>query len=215
MYLALLLQLLPAMALAQVPLVDQGEPLPRIPVYLSSVVLILGIGILGVWIGRADPGLEKMGLAAIPLAALLTWTLGLSGLALLILMVFYWLRRLAGIRESAILGELLPRRRAEKWLFVILSCSAGFGEEVAYRGFLIPILANLLGWEWMAVLLSSTVFGLLHAYQTWLGVVRTGALGLLLAGSFILSGTLWPAILAHAILDVVAGIFLGETLLKE
>jgi len=215
MYLALLLQLLPAMALAQVPLVDQGEPLPRIPVYLSSAVLILGIGILGLWIGGTDPGLGQMGLAAIPLAALVTWTLGLSGVALLILMVFYWLRRLGRIRESPILAELLPRRGVEKWLFAILSCSAGFGEEVAYRGFLIPVLTNLLGWDWMAVVLSSAVFGLLHAYQTWLGVLRTGVLGLLLAGSFILSGSLWPAILAHAILDVVAGIFLGETLLKE
>jgi len=76
-------------------------------------------------------------------------------------------------------------------------------------------LTLLLGWSWGAALLSSTLFGLLHAYQGWLGIVRTAALGFVLAASFIITGALWPAILAHAILDVMAGVFLGESLVKE
>ena len=69
--------------------------------------------------------------------------------------------------------------------------------------------------SWGAALLSSAVFGLLHAYQGWLGVFRTALLGFVLAASLILTGVLWPAILAHAILDVIAGIVLGESLVKE
>jgi len=72
-----------------------------------------------------------------------------------------------------------------------------------------------LGWNWGAALLSSAVFGLLHAYQGWLGVLRTAVLGMILAASFIVSGVLWPAILAHAILDMIAGLVLGETLVRE
>jgi membrane protease YdiL (CAAX protease family) len=100
-------------------------------------------------------------------------------------------------------------------MFVALSLAAGLGEEVAYRGFLIPTLTVVLGWSWGAALLSSAAFGILHAYQGWLGVIRTAALGLILAASLILSGALWPAILAHAILDIVVGVFLGEILVRE
>jgi membrane protease YdiL (CAAX protease family) len=40
-------------------------------------------------------------------------------------------------------------------------------------------------------------------------------MGLVLAGAFVVSGTLWPAILAHALLNLVAGLILGDTLLRE
>jgi membrane protease YdiL (CAAX protease family) len=48
-----------------------------------------------------------------------------------------------------------------------------------------------------------------------LGIVRTTCLGFLLAASFLLSGSLWPAVLAHTILDVLGGLVLGETLVRE
>jgi membrane protease YdiL (CAAX protease family) len=40
-------------------------------------------------------------------------------------------------------------------------------------------------------------------------------MGFLLAASLILSGSLWPAIIAHAALDLVSGLILGRTLLRE
>ena len=120
-----------------------------------------------------------------------------------------------GIRETPLLHQLLPRTGPEKVVFVFLSLAAGMGEELAFRGFAIPTLALVTGSDWGAALISSMAFGVLHAYQGWLGILRTGAMGLLLAASFILSGSLWPAILAHAILDLVSGLLLGETLLRE
>jgi len=214
-YLALLVQLLPAMALAQLPLVQDDEALPRIPMYLSSALLILGIGSLGLVIGRRQPGFPSMGLARAPLGQLLLWTGALTLTALLLLGGFFLIRRALGIREAPILTRLLPRTSREKAWFAVLSLSAGVGEEIAYRGFLIPILSAILGWAWGAALLASVVFGLLHAYQGWLGIFRTAILGMVLAGSFLLTGSLWPAILSHAFLDVLAGIVLGDTLLTE
>jgi membrane protease YdiL (CAAX protease family) len=67
----------------------------------------------------------------------------------------------------------------------------------------------------MAAVLSSLVFGILHAYQGWLGIVRTALLGMILAASFVVSGSLWPAIIAHALLDVLVGLVFAETLMKE
>jgi membrane protease YdiL (CAAX protease family) len=40
-------------------------------------------------------------------------------------------------------------------------------------------------------------------------------LGMLLAASFLVAGTLWPAVLAHALLDLLAGLVLGESLIRE
>jgi membrane protease YdiL (CAAX protease family) len=120
-----------------------------------------------------------------------------------------------GVRETPLLHQLLPRTLPERVVFAFLSLSAGVGEEVAFRGFAIPGLVLLMGSEWEAALISSLAFGVLHGYQGWLGVVRTGAMGFVLASSFVLSGSLWPAIVAHAVLDLVSGLILGDTLLRE
>jgi membrane protease YdiL (CAAX protease family) len=214
-YLAFLLQLLPALSVAQLPLVQDGDPLPRAAVYLSSGVVILGIGSAGLLVGWRELGFEAMGIALAAWGPVIVWTIGLSLVALALLWAFLLLRRVAGIRETSLLAQLLPKSAKEKTLFVFLSFAAGVGEEVAYRGYLIPALTLLLGWDWGAALVSSAAFGFLHAYQGWLGIVRTAALGLLLAGSFILSGVLWPAVLAHTILDVISGLVLGEILVRE
>jgi membrane protease YdiL (CAAX protease family) len=117
-----------------------------------------------------------------------------------------------GLRESPLLRTLLPRTGRERAAFVALAVTAGVGEELAYRGYVISVLAGLLGPVGAAVL-SSVVFGVLHAYQGPLGVARTAALGGLLAWGFLASGSLWPPIAAHALLDVVLGVALAERMM--
>jgi membrane protease YdiL (CAAX protease family) len=215
LYLTFLLELLPALALAQLPLVDEEAPLPRIPVYLSSAAVILLVGAGAFLAGQKEVGIVAMGLGPADPALVAGWALGLTLSALLLLAVFLYLRRRFRIRETTLLSQLLPVTKWEKGVFVLLSLSAGLGEELAYRGFLLPALSPLLGGFWPATVLASAVFGVLHAYQGWIGVFRTGILGFILALSMVLSGTLWPAILSHAILDVLAGVVLGRLLLKE
>jgi membrane protease YdiL (CAAX protease family) len=214
LYLAFLIELLPVLAVAQLPSVE-GEVLPRLPVYLSSAVVILVLGCVALLLGMGSFGGVAMGLGPVSWPNLLVWTAVLSMAAMLLVVLVFLFRRAMGFRESPLLVDLLPVTRAEKGVFVLLSMAAGFGEELAYRGFLIPGLALMLGGEWTAALLSSVLFGVLHAYQGWLGVLRTAALGLLLAAGFLISGSLWPAILAHAILDMMAGLVVGESLVAD
>jgi membrane protease YdiL (CAAX protease family) len=54
----------------------------------------------------------------------------------------------------------------------------------------------------------------LHGYQGVLGIARTGVMGAMLAWGFLASGSLWPAIVAHAAIDMVAGLWLGERLMS-
>jgi membrane protease YdiL (CAAX protease family) len=140
---------------------------------------------------------------------------GIIVFALLVLILFHRGRKTLGVRESPILAQLLPSAPHEKGVFALLSVAAGVGEELTYRAYVIPVLALLLGSPWGAAALSSVAFGVLHAYQGWLGVLRTAVLGFLLAASFLVSGSLWPAVLAHTILDLLGGLVLGEALVTE
>ena len=63
-----------------------------------------------------------------------------------------------------------------------------------------------------AAVITTVVFGVLHAYQGWHGMVRAGLLGALLAWGFLVGGSLWPPIVAHALLDILAGIVLADRL---
>jgi membrane protease YdiL (CAAX protease family) len=82
-----------------------------------------------------------------------------------------------------------------------------------YRGFLLAWFAALLG-TWPALGLSSLAFGAGHAYQGGQGVLRTGGLGLVLAGLFWLTGSLLPPILLHAVVDLNSG-WLGRRVLTR
>ena len=214
-YLALIVELLPVLGLAQLALADEEGPLPRVSVYLSSGAIILILGWLGLLVGSREVGREFMGLGPAGWISTIAWTLAVTAAIHLLLLGFYFGRKALGLRESGILDLLLPESPQEKLLFVLLSFSAGVGEELAFRGFAVPALTLVTGSEWTGALLSSVAFGLLHGYQGWLGIARTGMMGFFLAASFILSGSLWPAIIAHAVLDLVSGLVLGRALLRE
>jgi membrane protease YdiL (CAAX protease family) len=116
------------------------------------------------------------------------------------------------VAGQAALGEvihLLPQTPLERRLFRIVAVTAGVCEELAYRGFVLWLVATLVP-SWAAVSISTLVFGLAHAYQGPKGIVRTGVVGGLMAGLVLWSGTLWPAMLLHAIIDVHGGIVGGR-----
>jgi len=85
---------------------------------------------------------------------------------------------------------------------------AAFGEEFVYRGLLVERLGFLFGHTkaalWIAVLISSNLFGLAHRYQGISGMVTTGVAGFAMGAMFINSkNRLWLTILTHGIYDVI------------
>ncbi len=206
----LLLVGMPVLAVAQLPLA-KAEELDRIPAYVASAVTIAVLAGLALLVGTRAGGLRAVGLVAVSPAVLGRWSLVLAGGGLALLAGFRLIAGVAGWSESAFLRALLPRTRRERVTFVLLSLVAGLGEEVAYRGYAITALAAVLGPVGAAVL-SSVSFGVMHAYQGVLGVVRTTVLGGLLAWGFLASGSLWPPIAAHALIDILAGTVLAEHL---
>jgi membrane protease YdiL (CAAX protease family) len=57
----------------------------------------------------------------------------------------------------------------------------------------------------MVGIASAIVFGLAHAYQGAAGIVKTTVVGLVMAGLYAYSGSLWPGIVLHAALDLQGG----------
>jgi membrane protease YdiL (CAAX protease family) len=184
----------------------------RVPAYVSSVATLVVL-LVGVWlVGGRRGGAAALGLGPAPVGTVLAWTavLVVGGLALVA--AFRQGAILLGLGETPMLRTLMPRTASERWLFAVLSVAAGVSEEVAYRGYALATLAAVSGAGWAAVS-TSVVFGMLHAYQGWLGVMRTAALGGLLAWGFLASGTLWPSLIAHVGLDLLLGIVLADRLM--
>lgn len=86
----------------------------------------------------------------------------------------------------------------------------GFYEEVLARGFLLRRCQDLIGGTWGPVLLSAVLFGLGHFYQGILGIIQTTLLGIVFAGLVLRWQSLWPVIIAHALLNSVSLAVLRE-----
>ena len=213
--LAVLLVLAPINGVAQLALARKDRDLARIPVYVSSGTFILVLGAASAIAGALGGGPASLGLAPIGPLAFVAWTAALAAAVLGIMMLFTWIARAAGLRDSPFLARLLPRTRRERACFAGLSFVAGTGEEIAYRGYAMSTLGMMSVGPWMAAAVTSAAFGLLHSYQGVRGVVTTGVAGFVFAASFILTGSIWPAMAAHITIDLVAGLVLGEKLLTH
>ncbi|HEV2131521.1 MAG TPA: CPBP family intramembrane glutamic endopeptidase [Longimicrobiaceae bacterium] len=208
-----LLSFFPALLLAQGQMAQEvPAEMPRSTVYLSSSLGLWALAGITYAAARASGfSLESVGLVMLPPVPLLLWSLAatLAGLAILVA------GRALRLRETPLLEYILPRTVGEKVAFVGVSITAGVCEELVFRGFLIPAASVAFGSIGLAVLLSSAVFGLLHAYQGVIGIVRTGILGFLLVIPLLATGSLLPSILAHTALDVIVGLWLADGLLRR
>jgi membrane protease YdiL (CAAX protease family) len=109
------------------------------------------------------------------------------------------------------LERMLPATRRERSWFFGLALTAGFCEEVLYRGY---VIAYLLAWFapalphhgfLAAAVAASLVFGAGHAYQGPRGVLVTAGVGGFLAAVYWLTHSLFAGMLVHALMDLHAG----------
>ena len=117
-------------------------------------------------------------------------------------------------KETEAFGTLvhfMPQNRRDYHYFVGVSVTAGIVEEFLYRGFAFWYLGQFLP-LWAVVLVSSIGFGLAHSYQGASGVVRVTLIGLAFGVFYALTGSIWLAMLAHAVLDILQGAYILEVL---
>jgi membrane protease YdiL (CAAX protease family) len=107
-------------------------------------------------------------------------------------------------RQARGFEALLPRGRRERITFAALAITAGICEELIFRGFGIAYLR----WLWpgsprsAVILITAAAFGFGHLYQGVRGVVLTGLVGGYFAWLVLSTGSLWPAMAIHGLLDL-------------
>jgi hypothetical protein len=112
-------------------------------------------------------------------------------------------------REARRLSAMVPADDREFKAWVVLSVTAGICEEIVYRGFLIWYVAHATH-VWIAASAAAMIFGVAHAYQGPVAVVKTCVYGLVMGGMYVLMGSIWLLMLVHAATDIVAGMVLRE-----
>lgn len=178
--------------------------------YFETVLWLAGMGVstLLVW------AMARRDFAALGLTVALSWksivTLAVAAGGTTVLFfqvrgVRHDVRAQDAVRRAlAPVREYLPASPGQLQLFRVVSVSAGIGEELFYRGFLIWYFGQFMA-PVGAVLASSALFALAHVMHGAAATVRAGLMGLVLAGLFVFSGALWASILLHTAVDLSSG----------
>jgi uncharacterized protein len=198
------------------PVADTKE---RLVLYGSTIVFQWIVAGLVAWRAFAR-GLtaNDLGVSRPVAAELLLWTV--AGAALL--GGFQWLnlRRLGRMKGSVpdfmrrLAQRVFPRTLVEFGPYAALAVTAGVCEEFLYRGFTMAALSRAGVSLWAVVLISSVLFGLAHTYQGRSGVAGTTLMGLLFGVVREVLQSLGPAMVWHAVVDLVAGIAGPKYLLR-
>lgn len=114
-----------------------------------------------------------------------------------------------GLMNAHILGGgrnaaqgLLPQGILESLAWLPLALSAGFCEELAFRGYLQKQFQAITGSAWMAVLIQAIVFGIGHLYEGVRAVARITLFGVLFGLFALWRKSLRPGMIAHAWTDI-------------
>lgn len=179
---------------------------------LLGVVRLVGWGALGAYllwrsgielrrIGLGWPARARDWLGGLGLAALI----GIPGLAL------YLLAWQLGLNRA-----VLPSTLDETWWRPIVLTLAAIGnslaEEVLVVGLLLTRMRQLGVSENAGLLTSAVLRGSYHLYQGLGGFVGNVVMGLIFGRIWQRTNRLWPLVIAHALLDIVA--FVGYSLLR-
>jgi len=93
-------------------------------------------------------------------------------------------------------------------VFVLLSCTAGFVEEIIFRGYLQRQIATLSGNIYVGLIVSAIIFGAAHGYQGARRMVLICILGLMFGVLTQWRKGLRPGMIGHGVFDSVQGIIL-------
>jgi membrane protease YdiL (CAAX protease family) len=97
---------------------------------------------------------------------------------------------------------LLPRGILESLVWIPLALSAGFCEELAFRGYLQKQFQAITGSAALAVLFQALVFGVGHFYEGAGAAARITLFGVLFALLAVWQKSLRPSMIAHAWSDI-------------
>jgi beta-phosphoglucomutase len=168
---------------------------------LISTPFLVGLTVLFAWMRRGLSVREYLAFRNVRKRTLVRWCLGLLAFAL----VSDGLTWLLG---KPIVPEVMTEAyRTSVWpglLWVAVVVCAPWGEEIFFRGFLFKgWLHSVLG-GWGTVLLTSLIWAVIHLQYDLYGITTIFVGGLLLGYARLQSGSIYPPILMHTLMNVLA-----------
>ena len=161
---------------------------------------------------------------AIGLSAPHGWRLGVAIAFVVAALALVWLqlwsvlrlpiaRRIAARPKLGGAVSMLPHTSAEERWFLVLSLTAGFCEELLYRGYLVWFFAPYIGYT-AAMALMVVLFGIGHAYQGVKGAATATVVGAVMAAFALATGSIIAGMIVHALIDIGSGT-VGYLLLRD
>jgi membrane protease YdiL (CAAX protease family) len=177
-----------------------------VPLYLS-VIAVEWLLVYGVWAGIKTHG--------VPLRDLIggRWSSAkdvLIDLVLALVVSILWAGIQAGIArmvptDAKSVSSLFPQSFLEVVLWMLTSLSAGFCEEVAFRGYFQKQFEAMTGSLAAGVILQGILFGISHGYQGLRAIFTIILFGFLYGSLVFWRKNLRAAMVAHASSDIYAG----------
>lgn len=131
--------------------------------------------------------------------------LALATIALIEGLEWAWLSTTNASRSPS-LAAMLPATAMERAAWIFLSAAVGFCEEVVYRGYLQTQLTAFTRRVSWGVCLQALLFGIAHADQGIASAARIALYGAILGAVAHRRGSLIPGVIAHAGIDLAAGL---------
>jgi membrane protease YdiL (CAAX protease family) len=212
LYTVVLIGVLPAVLLAADGPAEVPPGATRHGLYLTTWLGLWALAALAAAASLQAPSVpSRLALSLPPARLLVGWAVALTAAGAAVVGVW----RALGHAEPEIGRFLIPRTAGERLHYVWVSATAGITEEIVFRGFLVRAVEVAAGSVWAGVAVSSAVFGVAHRYQGAWGAARASVLGAILCAPLLVLDSIIPAILAHAALDLLSGLWWRERLWRE
>jgi len=180
-----------------------------VPLYLSLIAMEWGL-VYYVWKGLRRSGTKLSELIGGKWAnakdVAVDCGLALGSLAGWTLISMAWSRWFE-VGHAASIQSYLPQRALEILLWIGVSSSAGFCEELVFRGYFQRQFESFTHSRWLAWFLQAVLFGIGHGYQGIEACVKIACFGGLFGLLALWRKSLRPGMMAHAWTDILGGIF--------
>jgi len=171
---------------------------------------VIVLSVLGLSIRLRDGNLAAMGFKR-----LVSWRrvllIALAAAALRILLGQFVVEPITGFfwpkpTAPGLANEITGNVKIALVALLLVWTLAAFGEEIAYRGYLLKRAADIGNRSatayWIGIVFISILFGYGHYYKGPSGIVDSGVAGLILGTAYMVAGrNLWASIFAHGFID--------------
>ena len=192
----------PALGIFSYLRIRSGKPLPPKRRRYRSGLVIQALLLLITTVAARE---QRVPVIAGPMPGLGAWLIAAAFLAMLGFRTRRALPKLSPARVERI-RIILPDDGSQMPYWVAISAMAGISEECAYRGLAFRFLTGNHGSVALALALCIASFAIAHMAQGWRGVLGTSIVAAIMHATVFLTGSLYLAIVTHAVYDLTVGI---------